>query len=134
VLPEYQGQWTGSYRITQCTPGPTEAYRSPWCSGQAFSTTGTVTFTMTRNGEFVTGQFSLNGIAFPATVSSIAADGSLQFTSSAVTMPFVRTVAEWTVNSARRGQFEGRADWVVSGSGGLVGWGVAEGTVTATLQ
>jgi hypothetical protein len=131
VVPEYQGRWNGTYRIAQCTPGPSEFYRQTFC-GLVDGTAGSVTFTLVRTGEFVTGQFVLFGVPFPASTVQIAADGSIQFTSTAVAVPSggLKTDAQFTLNSARAGQFDGRAYLVLSGSGGLVGWGIAEGTVT----
>lgn len=135
VVPEYRGQWSGTYRITQCTPGPSEVYRQTFC-GSVDRTSGTVTFTLVRNGEFVTGQFQLFGAAFPAFSVPIAEDGSIQFTSTTVAVPTgaMKTDAQFTLNSGRRGEIDGRAYWLLSGSGGLVGFGIAEGPVTATAQ
>ncbi len=131
VVPECQGEWSGTYRLQTCTPGPTEAYRAAWCTGVE-GTTGTVTFTMARSGATVTEQSTVNGIAFPAAVTQIAADGSIEFASTASTTPARQTAAQWTVNSSSPGQLAGTAHWVISGTGGLIGWGTVEGTVSAT--
>jgi Bacterial Ig-like domain (group 2) len=132
VVPEYQGRWAGTYRIAQCTPGPSDFYRQTFC-GPVDRTTGNVTFTLVRTGEFVTGQFVLFGVPFPAFTVQIAEDGSIQFTSTGLGVPNggLKTDAQFTLNSAGTGQIDGRAYWVIAGSAGLVGWGIAEGPVTA---
>lgn len=129
VVPDYEGQWSGVYRISRCTPYPNESFRS-YCTGLD-NAVSSVTFTLTQAGEFVTGSFTADGIAYPGFVAAITEDGLLEMTSRGVTAPGRLTTASWSLRSARRGHIDGILVWLRAGFGGANGYSVAEGTVAA---
>jgi hypothetical protein len=131
VVPDFEGQWTGTYRITRCTPFPNEMFRRTWCDPLDGVVSG-VTFTLTQKDEFVTGTFVVEGITYPGFVSSIDEGGLLGIASAAVTARGTQTATSWSVSAYQRGRMEGILTWVRSSFDGANGTGIAEGTVVAT--
>jgi hypothetical protein len=127
VVPDFEGYWTGTYRISRCTPYPNDAFRS-FCAGLE-NTTARITFVLTQNGEFVTGTFATDDVSYPGFVVPIAENGVLEITSRAVTAPARLTSAAWSLGSSRPGHMDGILVWLRSGFGGANGYAIAEGTV-----
>ena len=124
VVPDYQGVWTATYRLTKCTPFPLSATT---CNGLA-GATRTAMFTMAQRDEFINGQFVLDGIVFPAFVAAINADGGVLVSGHATVLG--QTVdAQWGFVSTVRGQLTGTTYQVrqTADSGS-----VSEGPVVAT--
>ena len=126
VVPDFEGFWTGTFRVTQCTWSP--VFLSSWCSGLD-NAAGPITFVLSQKDEFVTGTFATEDVTYPAFVVSITDNGLLEITSRAVTAPARVTSASWSLTSSRPGHMDGILVWLRSGIGGLNGYGLAEGTV-----
>jgi hypothetical protein len=129
VLPDFEGYWTGIYRVSRCTPYPNESFRS-LCTGRD-NTVARITFVLTQSGEFVTGEFATDDVNYPGFVVAIADNGVLEITSRAVTASGRFISAAWSLGSPRPGYMEGILVWLRSGFGGG-GYAIDEGTVEMT--
>jgi hypothetical protein len=127
IVPDFDGYWTGTYRISRCTPYPNDAFSS-FCTGLD-DTIARITFVLTQDDEFVTGTFATDDVTYPGFVVPIGENGVLEITSRAVTAPFRLTSAAWSLGSSRPGHLDGILVWLRAGFGGANGYAIAEGTV-----
>jgi hypothetical protein len=129
VLPDYEGAWSGTYRVTTCTPYPSDFY-SYFCDGLTPGSVGNVAFTMTQSGEMVSGQFTAGGRQFATFVTAMNGDGGIVVSGTNISSPYFFE-AHWLMKSLARGQITGTTHWVRSGSAGLVGGAVVEGVIVS---
>jgi hypothetical protein len=132
VLPDYPGNWTGTYRITSCAPFPSPFYEY-FCNGFAPGTTGNVSFVMTLAGEAVSGQFRAADMQFSSFVVPVQGDGGIVASGTGINHPY-QFEARWLMNSVSRAQITGTTRWVRSGSAGLVGGAVIEGVIVSLAK
>ncbi len=106
VLPNYQGNWLGSYVIQNCTE--TQDFQNPdFCAaifpiGRVFP----AVFLFTQSGTTVSGRAILGQISSDTIAAPIQDDGSMQFPATATVSP--STFSEtWSVNQTQAGTITG---------------------------
>lgn len=130
VLPDYQGQWSGNYAISNCQQ--TGVFITENFCTQVNGGTAPVSMTITQGGESVNGSFLLGSVPFAAFTGPIGADGSAGFTSNNTDATLLINAA-WTVNAQSDGRMTGtvRQTWRVSGQ---VGQGTFDGTIVSMTR
>lgn len=136
VVPNYQGQWAGSYVTTGTTPFPSDAYLH-MCAGYVPPTTLSLTMTLTQNGQAVNGQFVAAGLVSSSFTSLVDGDGGIAIRASNTTSPFQydftwRLSAPFT--SGTFGSIRGTVSIVRTGSAGLVGGCNIDGSILALTK
>ncbi len=81
-IPNYAGNWSGTYTITGCTQNGGVALANICGS---LGNTPPYSFSFTQNGNSVTGSFTLGSINFPSTGGIVLADGSLGLSATTIT-------------------------------------------------
>ncbi|MEQ1761273.1 MAG: Ig-like domain-containing protein [Vicinamibacterales bacterium] len=121
VMPNYPGQWQGTYIIRSCQTIDLEDIIANTCTLKL--TPGTVlpvSFTLTQSGESVSGQYFYGSgafvpyvtalstpITFTPSTAPIEGDGSASLFATA-TVQFVTTIeSTWRINSPADGQLAG---------------------------
>lgn len=132
VVPNYHGQWTGSYRIDRCTPFPTQAYNA-FCSGYSPGTAISLSMTFTQNGEVVNGQFIAGGLVSTGFVSVLNDEGRAEVRATNVTFPYQYEFT-WQLAVQTSGQIGGTVLLVRSGNAGLVGGANIDGTIVSLTR
>ena len=100
-IPSFAGSFSGSYAITSCSQSG-DVSLADVCG--LLGSSASYTFSLTQNGRSVTGSFALGGVAFPATSGSVASDGTLALSATAL-----------------NGDVSVRVDWVLSSTGSNLG-------------
>jgi len=132
VLPDYEGTWTGTFRVDSCTPNPTAVYT--WhCTNYAPGTTATITLTISQAGSALTGQFTAYNMLFTSFVVPINSDGGTALLGTNVSASYL-TDALFSVGSAGQGRLTGTTHWERRGNSGLVGGSVIEGTILSLTR
>jgi hypothetical protein len=120
-VPNYAGNWSGSYRITSCTESG-EIAAAQVCS----LATGTQPFTMalaqsgTSAGSTLTGSFTLETIPFSIVPATIAQSGAVTFTGTS-TDSGITVKVTWSLTSPLVGAIN--QIWTASGVSGQVAIG-----------
>ena len=83
VVPNFQGQWTGSYDITGCSGTGVFATPPAFCDTFSIGSTFPLTLTLTQTGTQVTGTAQFGNFTMPVS-GPIAADGRLLLTGTGV--------------------------------------------------
>ena len=126
----YAGTWTGTYRITACTNSGFFA-DSAFCANVQ-GTNATVGFTFTQTDRAVAATFQLGSIGFPGVNSSVAADGSLSF-SSALTTGTFPIDASWVLRRPTTTSLTGQTQQVWKAVG-QPGEGVLNGEIVSVVK
>jgi hypothetical protein len=124
----YQGQWSGSYRVTGCTWFPASPSYAPFCDGYALNTTFPLSITFSQNGEVISGQFIAGDLVSNAFVSVRNADGGLQIRSRTDVFPFAYDFT-WQLLAPVEDRLGGTLHLTKTGSAGLVGGANIEGVI-----
>jgi len=130
--PNYQGQWTGSYRVDRCTPFPSETYAS-FCTGFAPGTTIPVSMTFSQNRDVVTGQFIAGGLISSGFVSALDTQGGVEIRATNSTFPYAYDFT-WRLSIPEPRRLVGTVSLVRSGNAGLFGGANIEGTVVSLVR
>jgi hypothetical protein len=104
VVPDYDGQWTGNYRVTTCAESGVFADQG-FCAF-VLNTSAPVRFTVSQSGLATNTGFALGQLGFPAAVAPIDAAGLLTIP-DAVFSESVTITARWTVQQATAGALTG---------------------------
>jgi len=94
-IPSFAGNFSGVYAITGCSQSG-DVSLADVC-GLLGNSAG-YTFSLTQNGRSITGTFALGGVTFPATSGSVASDGTLALSATAVNGD-VSVRVNWVLNS-----------------------------------
>jgi hypothetical protein len=123
VVPNYQGQWAGSFTTSAATPFPSDAYQH-MCAGFVPPTSVLLTMTLTQSGQSVNGQFIASGLVPSNFVSLVEGDGGVVIRAGNTTNPFQYDFT-WKmaapITSGSFGFMRGTVSIVRTGSAGLVG-------------
>jgi hypothetical protein len=126
VVPNYQGQWSGTYTVNDCTD--TEDFHTGGlCAIFAPGLQGPASFLLAQSGKNVTGIATLGSVNSSNFSVSINGDGSLTFSVDSVLE--TTTVGEtWSINVLTAGHMTGtlRQEWSDSSIAG-------HATVNATI-
>ena len=104
VVPDYEGQWTGNYRVTTCAESGAFADQA-FCAF-VLNTSAPIRFSVSQSGLSTSTGFALGQLGFPAAVAPIDAAGLLTIP-DAVFAESVTITARWTVQQATAGALTG---------------------------
>lgn len=93
-IPDYAGNWSGTYTITGCTQSGGVALANICGS---LGSTPPYSFALTQSSRNVSGSFALGSIQFPSTGGSIASDGSLAL-SATTNQNGIIVIVNWALN------------------------------------
>lgn len=123
VRANYQGRWSGNYVVNSCTD--TQGFASAGACSHLFPPNSgiqyTLEFVLAQSGDRVTGQALFGTLPSPLAPASVAANGSLQTTSTTTATTTATTSHTWNLGITRPGQMDGTmvlvgTDSKVSGS------------------
>ncbi len=123
VRANYQGRWSGNYIVNSCAD--TQGFAAAGACSHLFPPNSgiqyTLEFVLSQSGDRVTGQALFGTLPSPLAPASVAADGSLQTTSTTTATATATTRHTWNLRIPRPGQMEGTmvlvgTDSTVSGS------------------
>lgn len=100
VVPDYQGQWQGTYAVGDCTQTGDFA-RLGFCAALTAETGGSlpVLFRMSQDGASITGTFVLGVLESTSYASAIDADGAATFSGSASASNQTTIQVDWKVEA-----------------------------------
>jgi hypothetical protein len=105
VVPNYQGQWAGTYTVNDCADSE-DFHTGGLCALFTPGAQPSAGFQLTQNGKTVTGVAVLGQVSSSLFSASIGGDGSLTFSVNAVVQ--TTTVAQsWSINVPTPGQMTG---------------------------
>jgi hypothetical protein len=93
-IPNYAGNWSGTYTVTGCNQSGAAALANI-CG--TLGSTPPYGFTLTQSDRNVAGSFTLGSIVFPNTGGAIAQDGSLPLSGTTVASG-ITIVVNWALN------------------------------------
>lgn len=117
VVPDYDGQWSGSYLVTACADSGYFTEQR-FCAGTLNSTVP-MRLLISQSGTAVAVSFFLGQLAFPSSSATIGADGSLPIGDTTLDET-VRITASWTLQQPSPGALSGtvRQRWTIAGRDG----------------
>jgi hypothetical protein len=105
VVPNFQGQWRGSYIVLNCTQ--TGIYATiNFCDGKA-NTVLPTTLTLTQTGTAVSGNFFTGTLAYTSISAPIEADGTIVFSGTTTTPSTIQITVSWRLASPENGKVTG---------------------------
>lgn len=123
VRANYQGHWSGNYVVNSCDN--TQGFAAAGACSHLFPVNSgvqyTLEFMLTQSGDRVTGQALFGTLPSPLVPATVAADGSLQTTSTTNATSTATTNHTWSLRITQPGQMNGTmalvgTDSTVSGS------------------
>jgi hypothetical protein len=132
-LPNYQGHWTGAYRVDRCSWFPDNPFYQYICTGYTAGTVNDLSMTFSQNGDVVTGQFIAGGLVSSAFVSALNAQGGLEIRATNSAFPYQYDFT-WRLSVAEQRRITGNVLIVRTGNSGLVGGANVEGTVVSLTR
>lgn len=107
VVPDYQGRWTGEYRVLTCEDSG-DFRDDEWCKGSLAKGTIRVSMTLTQSRDTVTGSWT-HDIMSGTTQGSIETAGTLVMNGNGMYDKVPMTIAGWrslsTDNRTQNGKF-----------------------------
>lgn len=130
VMPDYQGQWTGSYRVTTCSE--TGFFADQGFCVAVLNTSAPVRFTVSQSGLSTDTGFALGQLGFPTGAVPIDAAGLLTIPDT-VFSEAVTITARWTLQQATAGALTGTVHqrWEVPNR---TGEGVLDGEIVSVSR
>jgi hypothetical protein len=130
VVPDYDGVWTGSYRVTTCSESGYVASQG-FCAA-TLNTSAPVRFSVSQNGLSTSTAFSLGQLGFPTATASIDSAGVLTI-ADAVFSDTVTITARWSLQQATAGTVTGTVHqrWEVPNR---TGEGVLDGEIISVSR
>jgi hypothetical protein len=119
VLPNYQGNWIGSYAVTGCSQ--TGSFSSiNFCSNYPTDRVFPTSARLTQSGTSVSGTFDLGQITGQQTSASINTDGSVSLLINHNASGGFTITSSWNINMSKSGQISGSnsSHWIYAGLGG----------------
>jgi hypothetical protein len=131
-IPNYAGNWSGTYTITGCTQSG-QAASTNICA--ILGTTPPYSFSLTQSDRDVAGSFTLGAVGFPAPGGVIAQDGSLQLSGTTVSFG-ITLVVDWALNMpAQAITGTTTQQWTSTGpTGALTGAASITGTINSATR
>lgn len=105
VLPNYAGQWEGSYIVERCEDSQVPA--ASFCGSFPRERTLPLAARLTQDRDIVTGNFTLGTIEAQQTTGLIGPDGSLRMSVVHTGPATFSITSTWALNSERVGQLSG---------------------------
>ncbi len=127
VVPNYEGQWSGVYKIDRSTPFPSSSYQN-MCTDYTAGLSYSLSMTLAQTGQSVTGQVNAGGVQSPAVVSLIDATGATSLVTSSTNSVYQYDFT-WRLSVPAPGQIAGTVSLSRTGSAGLIGGCAIEGTI-----
>ena len=132
VVPNYQGQWRGSYVVRSCTQSGVFT-QSNFCGSTPANTVLPTSMTLTQNGAAISGQFFLGTLSFTPFTGPVEGDGSVAFTGASTSGSSISIDVSWRINAALDGRLTGRHTQVWRATG-LSGEGRIESDIVDWLN
>ena len=114
VVPDYQGTWSGTYRVTNCTDSGDFATFG-WCS-ITLGLRGSITISLSQFRDSVTGTLALNEVTGPVS-GPIAINGAITLSGIAVSGDASATLSNWNTNAASPGSMTGSFQFRITSTG-----------------
>ena len=133
VVPDYQGQWGGTYVIDQATPFPSSVYQH-MCANDNYLAGAVISVSMTvaQSGESLTGQYTAGNTTAPF-VSLLNGNGGT-IVSASSTMSVYRYDYTWRLNAPASSRLSGAVVVSRTGSAGLIGGCTIEGHIVSLTK
>lgn len=108
VLPNFQGQWRGSYIVRSCTQSG--YFTTVNACGRDFfvGSVAPTSMTISQNGASISGNFFLGQISFTPFTGPIDSAGSVSFSGARTGASSISIDASWQINSPQDGRITGR--------------------------
>jgi hypothetical protein len=134
VLPNYQGQWRGSYIIRSCV-GTTTVFVNICNDQLAVNRVYPTSMTLTQTGESISGQVFLGQIPFGNFSAPITGQGDVTFTvTNANSSDAFSVLLTYRINAAVDGRITGRLSEIVRAPGGPAGEARVEADIVDWLN
>jgi len=98
VVPNYGGRWHGKYVVRSCSHSGVIA-EANFCGEFAVNTQLETAVNVTQGVDSINGEFVVGELEFPSFRMTVAADGSIAFSSS-MSDSGVTVAVDWQLNSA----------------------------------